>query len=151
MEKIYLGWLFIAGAVLALLPVAYMLFKAIKSKGWPTRMAMITYNSLAVKKAGYWQGRTALGGDLIKYRYNVERVDYTGNQITAADLVIKLMVASDGVLEHYPEQTMIEVAYNPNKPHQALLQPGLTRWNLIPLITISIFFAAGYALINGLL
>lgn len=151
MEKIYLGWLFIAGGLLALLPVGYMLLIALRSKRWPSRMAMITYNSLAVKKAGYWEGRTALAGDLIKYRYNVDRVDYTGNQITAADLIIKLMVASDGVLELYPEQTMLEVAYNPSKPQQALLQPGVTKWNLLPLVTISIFFIVGYALITGML
>lgn len=149
MEKVYLGWVFIAVGCIALIPVSYFIYIGFKSRRWPTRMAMITYNSLAVKKAGYWEGRSLLGGDLIKYRYNVERVDYENNQITAADLILKLMVASDELLARFPEKEMLEIHYNPKKPQQSLLISGLTKWNFLPLVTIGIFIAVGYALIVG--
>ncbi|MFO6423128.1 DUF3592 domain-containing protein [Motilimonas sp. KMU-193] len=151
MEKVYLGWIFIAIGLIALIPVMYFMFIAMKSKHWPKRMAMITYNSLAVKKAGYWEGRSLIGGDLLKYRYNIERVDYENNQITAADMIMKLMVASDELLAQFPEKEMLEISYNPNKPQQSLLIPGFTKWNFMPLVTISIFIAVGYALITGLI
>ncbi|MDO6524052.1 DUF3592 domain-containing protein [Motilimonas sp. 1_MG-2023] len=149
MEKVYLGWIFIAIGCFALLPICYYIFIAIKSRSWPKRMAMITYNSLAVKKAGYWEGRSLLSGDLIKYRYNVERVDYENSQITAADLIVKLMVASDELLANFPEKEMLEIAYNPNKPQQSLLITGLTKWNFLPIVTIGIFIAVGIALVIG--
>lgn len=149
MEKVYLGWIFIAIGCVALLPVSYFIYLGLKSRLWPTRMAMITYNSLAVKKAGYWEGRSLLGGNLIKYRYNVERVDYENNQITTADLIVKLMVASDELLANFPEKEMLEIYYNPKKPQQSLLISGLTKWHFLPLVTIGIFIAVGYALIVG--
>ncbi|MCE2572871.1 DUF3592 domain-containing protein [Motilimonas eburnea] len=151
MEKVYLGWIFIAIGLMSLLPVGYFFIIALKSKQWPKRMAMITYNSLAVKKAGYWEGRSLMGGDLIKYRYNIERVDYENSQITAADIVMKLMVAGDELLAQFPEKEMLEISYNPNNPQQSLLIPGFCKWNFLPLITITIFIAVGYALITGYL
>ncbi len=149
MEKIFVGWAFIAVALVGLIPLIYLLVLGLRSKSWSERMAMVTYNSLAVKKAGYWESRLQLGGDLIKYSYNVDRVDYEGTKITCADIVIKLMVATDDVLANYPEQEMLAVYYNPKNPSQAVLQPGITKWNLLPLVTLSIFLFVGLLLVNG--
>ena len=78
-----------------------------------------------------------------RYRYNVDDTPYVGTRVTYSDGINKTMRALRTLQSKYQGATQIQVFYNPKKPSQSVLVPGLSIFNFTPLITSSLFVLVG--------
>ena len=77
------------------------------------------------------------------YRYRVKNHDYRNRRVTFSDSVNKTTSALKKLQEQYQGKSQIRVFYNPNRPEQSVLVPGLSIFNFTPLITSGLFVLAG--------
>ena len=122
--------------------------QAAGSKSWPWAMGEL--ESAALRDVVY-HGREVEGGAdqasarvvNFRYRYQVKGENYTGTRVTFSDGVNKTGGALKKLQDQYQGKSKIKVFYNPRKPQQSVLVPGLSIFNFTPLITSSLFIAAG--------
>ena len=126
----------------------YRIYQAATSNGWPRVTGEL--HSTALREAVY-RGRQPHGGPDeasawvvdFRYSYTVAGQAYQGKRVTFSDGINKTMRALRKLQDKYRGKSEIQVYYNPNKPRQSVLVPGLSLYNFTPLITSSLFIAAG--------
>ncbi len=78
-----------------------------------------------------------------RYRYRVKGEDYLGSRVTFSDSINKTAGELKKLQERYQGKSQIQVFYRPGRPQQSVLVPGLSIFNITPLITSGLFIAAG--------
>ena len=76
-----------------------------------------------------------------RYRYQVEGEAYTGERVTFSDGVNKRSGTLRKLQQCYAGKKSVTVFYNPQRPHESVLVPGVSLYNFTPLITSSLFIA----------
>jgi hypothetical protein len=126
----------------------YRIFQGTTSTRWPFVIGELESNEL---KEVIYRGREAGGGAdeasawvvNYKYRYTVANRKYDGSRVTYSDGINKTMRALRKLQEKYKGKSQMQVYYNPKNPKQSVLVPGLSIFNLTPLITSTLFILAG--------
>ena len=126
----------------------FRIFQAFASTRWPFAAGELESTEL---RDVVYRGREVDGGadqasarvTNFRYRYAVMGKDYQGSRVTFSDSVNKTTQALRKLQARYQGKTEIQVYYNPAKPEQSVLVPGPSIFNFTPLITSSLFIAAG--------
>lgn len=71
----------------------------------------------------------------VEYSYEVEGAEYVSRRVTFSDMVNKPMSSLDGILNEYLASENVTVYYNPSKPSDSVLLPGVKLWNFTPMVT----------------
>ena len=126
----------------------YRIFQSLLSRQWPSVTGQLLSSEL---REVVYRGRDAGGGPDeasawvvdFSYRYSLRGTDYTGTRVTFSDGINKTMRALRKLQASYAGKSDILVYYNPSNPAQSVLVPGPSLFNFTPLITSSLFVAAG--------
>jgi hypothetical protein len=137
----------IATAALFLLKIS----KAVKSTKWPwvfgdldsADLRLVVYTG---RDSGGADNASALVVDF-KYRYSVKGIDYNGKRVTYSDGINKTVGSLKKLQERYRGKSQIQVYYDPERPGECVLVPGLNIFNFTPLITSALFVMAGLFII----
>jgi hypothetical protein len=79
----------------------------------------------------------------LQYQYEVAGETYRSTRATFSDMVNKPKSALDLLLNEYAEHDYIVVYYNPANYQDSVLFPGISIWNITPMLTGLLFIAAG--------
>lgn len=126
----------------------YRISQASACNRWPFVIGELESTDL---KEVVYRGRDAGGGPDeaaawvvdFRYRYSVADRKYEGSRVTYSDGINKTMRALRKLQDRYKGKSQIQVYYNPKNPKQSVLVPGLSLFNFTPLITSTLFIAAG--------
>lgn len=142
------GFIFFGLAISAFF--LFKIFRALTSTKWPYVFGDLDSTDL---KLVVYTGRdhgadnaSALVVDF-KYRYSVEGVDYKGSRVTYSDVVNKTVGSLKKLQKKYRGKNQIQVYYDPERPGESVLIPGVSIFNFTPLITCSLFILAGLFII----
>ena len=121
--------------------------KALTSTKWPYVFGEL--DSADLRQVVY-RSRDSDGADEasalvvnFKYRYSVEGVDYNRYRVTYSDGINKTVGSLKRLQERYRGKNQIQVYYDPNRPGESVLIPGLNIFNFTPLITSCLFILVG--------
>ena len=148
-----IGGAFIGVGFLVFILLLKALLKAKVSRLWPmvTGELLDADLKLAVYKGVDSDGTTdqasALNVDFT-YSYRVKGQQYTGRRVTFSDRVNKTPGSLKKLLKRYQGKSSIVVYYNPEKPQESVLVPGVSLYNLTPFITAILFLLAGLYIFN---
>ena len=128
--------------------ICYRIFQAATSTRWPFVAGELESTDL---REAVYRGQQPGGGPdeasawvvNFKYDYKVADRNYHGSRVTFSDGINKTMRALHKLQNRYQGKSEIQVYYNPRKPGQSVLVPGLSLYNFTPLITSTLFVAAG--------
>ncbi|WP_372761147.1 DUF3592 domain-containing protein [Pseudoalteromonas sp.] len=79
----------------------------------------------------------------LQYEYEVAGETYRSTRATFSDMVNKPKSSLDLLLNEYAEHDYIVVYYNPANYQDSVLFPGISIWNITPMLTGVLFIAAG--------
>jgi len=101
---------------------APMTQEAEASKNWPNASGVVTHSEI---KQSTSDGQT-MYASAIKYSFTVENNPYTGNRIslTSGNTKTSNIRSVKKTLQKYPVGQKVTVYYDPELPHNALLQTG---------------------------
>jgi hypothetical protein len=105
------------------------------SAAWPKTAGRIVKSAITERKSDN-EGESD-NIPTLEYTYDVDRNNYSGNNISYK--VISLTrPAAEKILEKYPIGATADVYYNPSKPSQSVLEPGVHQPPMTLLIVGSI-------------
>ena len=94
--------------------------RARSSRQWPSTTGIVLKTDVEIIK---YEGSCQ---PIVTYEYQVAGKSYTGNKITLTQGSQPFIPLAKKCLSSYPESTELKVYYNPNKPEDSVLIPGLT-------------------------
>jgi len=126
--------------------------RAAKSTKWPWVFGDLDSTDLRqVVYRGRDSDGTSDGASAVvvnfKYRYSVKGIDYNGKRVTYSDGINKTVGSLKKLQERYRGKSQIQVYYDPERPGESVLVPGLNIFNFTPLITSALFILAGLFII----
>ncbi len=119
--------------------------KARASAGWPAAQGKIESSTVDVEK----ERERDSDGDIhyktkyipnIVYQYQVDGMDFMGDQISFGSTSSSSPGWAYKMRDQYPEGSEVAVYYDPEKPQEAVLQPGAKGTTYIVLV-IGVAFA----------
>jgi hypothetical protein len=143
-----MGTCFVLVGVLTGAFFTYRIFQGFTSARWPFVVGELESTDL---KEVIYKGRDSRGGADeasawvvdFRYSYSVSGKKYDGSRVTYSDGINKTARALKRLQGKYKGKSQIQVFFNPKNPDQSVLVPGLSIFNFTPLITSSLFVAAG--------
>lgn len=129
-------------AVLGLLMMmvgALMLQKAVKSHSWPKTEGVIIESHIRMDD---YRARdiTPYFSPVVAYSYVVAKRGYTGKNISPADFGGSERQAKN-IINRYPVNKNVYVYYDPADPNNAVLEPGLKLFVVIPFLGGMLLFS----------
>lgn len=127
--------------------------KALACKNWPSvsgdllsaELRLVVYQGVDGQSIS--DQASALVVDF-RYRYEVGGEVYTGERVTFSDGVNKRPGAVRKLQQRYAGKERVTVFYNPQKPKEAVLVPGVSLYNFTPLITSCLFMVVAAFMFN---
>ncbi len=132
------------GSILAAF-YCFRIYQAILSTRWPWVDGAIASAELReVVSKGPLEGVSAPSTFVnFSYYYRVGDRDYRGARVTYSDLAHKNRKTIESLLDEFQGKSWIPVYYNPKNPRQSVLVPGLSVFNLAPLVGCVLFVLFG--------
>lgn len=122
MEKLIIATVFLALLGFAL-AVVRRFWAAYASKRWPTVQGEIVSIDMGIKHTV----RELLYVPKVRYRYTVDGKDYENSRIdVTSQRMFYSQSAASAVLMAYRVNGPVTVHYNPRRPKQSLLNPGIS-------------------------
>jgi len=126
----------------------YRIYQGVTSSSWPFVIGELESADL---KEVIFKGREVEGGVdsasawVVNFRYSYSVADrkHAGSRVTYSDGINKTSRALRKLQEKYQGKSLIQVYYNPDRPKQSVLVPGLSIFNFTPVITSALFILAG--------
>ena len=145
------GWAFIVLGVGLMILLTHSIIKASASKDWPSvwgELQSSGIHSVTVKTRNAGR-KSAMGGDKVKclYSYVVDGQSYLSKRVTFSDYVVKTQSALNRILGQHENRSMVKVYYNPKKPGDSVLIPGVSIYNITPYVTAILFSGTGVAIV----
>jgi hypothetical protein len=113
------------------------IIKAIETKSWPTTNGIVL--SSEVKRGNNSKGSPKFE-PVINYTYEIGSEEHSSNKYSSTIARGSSMWAKE-IIVQYPDNSEIEVFYNPKNPKESVLDPGLQSDNYWMSILSSFFFA----------
>jgi Protein of unknown function (DUF3592) len=99
------------------------LVSALESRRWPEAAGVMTESRLE-KSRGYEGGYTYR--PVVSYRFTVEGKELVGGRACFGDRIgTNWSSPAKRILRKYPHGAQVKVRYNPRRPEDAVLEPGL--------------------------
>jgi hypothetical protein len=109
----------------------------IMSLRWPLAEGLITHSTLRLSEPDSETRRMSASVD-IRYRYNVDGVDYSGAAIAPSTFGAQNSSEASAQHERYQSGTAVRVAYDPKDPSVAYLEPGPSSTSML-LVGVGLF------------
>jgi hypothetical protein len=105
----------------------FFIVRGIKSKSWPMVEGTILKSTLSESRAT--SEESASYDPYIFYEYKVGGVSYTSDQVDLREtaLVFFTRRPAERLVSKYAPNTRVKVYYNPSRPTQSVLEPGITK------------------------
>ena len=146
-----LPYIFIAIGVVIILFLSYIAIRAIKSSQWQTTPGVLLKKGKKLVVSKDTRNRKVEWKTTqidIEYEYEVNGEKYISKRATFSDMVNKPMSSLDELLNEYLTTSHIIVYYNPSKPSDSVLFPGVRIWNFTPMVSGVLFIATGVYLLS---
>lgn len=116
----------IAGAGLALVVGPEMEHRAHASSQWPRIEGSVLESKVEARE--HRDGQMDFAARIL-YRYQVDGTTYTATRVRFGDedTFGTIEAEAQSVVDRYPANTSVRVAYDPSDPGQAVLEPGAYR------------------------
>ena len=141
--------LFLFGAV-CLYAGADNLAKGWASRGWPAVAGVVTSAKVGIndtrmpgQSSGAQQVTPTYYPDII-YTYSIGETRHEGYQVSFGEYADADRSIAEEILDRYREGAAVQVYYNPDRPGEAVLEPGLHGFPWLFLIPAPIFLGLGY-------
>jgi hypothetical protein len=103
-----------------------MAAKARESASWPSVEGEIAHSAVLYQPdTTSTTGNTATYKADIAYRYKVNGANYSSSKISLLDLA-STPGRAQSIVQRYPDQSTVQVYYNPSNPSEAALEPDNT-------------------------
>ena len=110
---------------------------AYKAKAWPTTEGMVTYSEVE------WNSKYV---PKVVFSYNVGSDEFSSEKIRLTNFAhYKKKEDAAKVTNKYPVNGKVKVYYNPNKPNEAILDPGIKGEHIFMFLLGFIIFIAPLA------
>lgn len=135
---ILVGLVFAAvGLVFAIIGIRQIV-RGLASSNWRTAFGTIISSSVEINSKDGSQevvsgSRYEYAAD-VRYEYEVGGEKYTGSEISFASASARDTRTAERLVHRYPEGKSVQVSYNPVKPEAAVLEPGVPKGAIFPLI-----------------
>jgi hypothetical protein len=98
---------------------------SLASRGWPTAEGTIVYSELVERPCGE-HGAYVCFEAFVSYQYSVNGRQYISDSVTSIDRdgVIDSRYEQE-IISQYPTGREVMIHYNPRKPYEAVLEPGI--------------------------
>lgn len=117
--------------------------KAKQSLSWPTTEGEVAHSAILYQtETSTTTGNASTFKADVVYRYKVHGVSYTSSKIAFLDLASTTNRAQTLVIR-YPDNSTVQVYYNPANPAEAVLEPGDASGVTFLYVFGSLFAAAG--------
>jgi hypothetical protein len=140
-----LGWLALVGGALALCFPVVTWLRVRASRNWPHVAGRIVESAVERQLGG--KGRPSYM-PRIRYRYRVEGRDYVSSQVTFWGSVGGSQWLAERTTRRYPQGSAVTVYYNPEDPHDAVLDRAFSLVILVLPPAGLLFLGVGYALLQ---
>ncbi|HOY09751.1 MAG TPA: DUF3592 domain-containing protein [Candidatus Omnitrophota bacterium] len=132
----------IGGGIVYLGYLSYVKSRA--SQSWPAAQGAVVSSEVTAHRSRSRKGhhRTSYGAD-VRYEYSVNGVQYSSNKISFGEYRTHNRGPAQATVDRYPPQAEVVVYYNPDKPEEAVLEPGKTGGIVILFIVGGMFGLAG--------
>jgi hypothetical protein len=137
----------LAGILLAI--GLYALVRGAMTQSWPKTDATITSAAL-IRQHTSTARRDGAGAEEswnsfhVLYRYRVGDVEYVSGRVEPYDLGMQNSAGAATMRERHPEGSTSRIAYNPDDPSVAYLEPGPSSFSLALTAIGSLILAAGF-------
>ena len=118
------------------------LIKGIKAKNWPTASGTVVDSQITVK---YNDEGNPLYGAEVKYRFNVEGMEFNSNRRTFADHNSSDKGRAEIITSIYAPGTPVQVYYSPDNPEDSVLESGTNSTMFVALAITLILVGIGVA------
>ena len=98
-----------------------LLWKALSSQAWPSVKGRIISASLEKEKI---RGRV-ISRERIQYVYHVKGKRFVGERVALGLRLLTLRPPARQVIKKYPMGALVTVYYNPSRPEESVLEPGV--------------------------
>ena len=125
--------------------LGYMFYvKSQASQSWPTAQGVVVSSEVTARRSRSGKGRhrTTYGAD-VRYEYTVNGVQYSSGKISFGEYRTHSRGPAQAAVDQYPRQAEVVVYYNPDKPEEAVLEPGKMGGIVILFIVGGVFGAVG--------
>jgi hypothetical protein len=122
-----------------------MAAKAQQSLAWPYTEGQITHSAVLYKTGA--TATTTNAGTYkadVSYRYQVKGATFSSSQISLLDFSSSSAGRAETIARDYPDGAAVRVYYNPSRPSEAVLEPGVAG-GIKLLYAIGAIFAVGGA------
>ncbi|HQO58006.1 MAG TPA: DUF3592 domain-containing protein [Candidatus Omnitrophota bacterium] len=132
----------IGGGIVYLGFMSYVKSRA--SQSWPTAQGVVVSSEVAAHRSRSRKGhhRTTYGAK-VRYEYTVNGVQYSSDKISFGEYRTHNRGPAQATADRYPPQVEVVVYYNPDKPEEAVLEPGKRGGIVIIFIVGGVFGAVG--------
>lgn len=133
--RAFAGIFFVVGLVVLYFGII-QITKGRASAAWPAVAGVITHSEMDVNSDS---DGTTYGAD-VSFSYQVKDTGYSSDKVSFGDFSSSDRRRARGILKQYPVGKKVSVHYDPAKPSEAVLEPGLKggTW-LLPGIGTAIF------------
>lgn len=116
---------------------------------WPVMEGEIIFSSVAVQPPDMVHDKETMYSADIRYTYKVNGRNYTSSEISLGDYSSNWRFIMEDMVKAYPKGKRVAVYFNPDKPGQALLEPGPVFVTYIPFgFGVLCLFVGMFALIR---
>lgn len=126
----------IAAGTTALLRSLWTLFTAIDSRKWPSTEGVVVASD-----------EETLVEPKLSYRFTVNGQGYVGNRRVFGKAGWKIFFP---MIKEYRQGTSVTVRYNPEKPSEAVLEPGVSWWLFSTLVFEIAFIGVGIVFLRSI-
>lgn len=103
--------------------------KAEASRSWPTVPGVIVESTRRVSTSQSREEKRRMKSTQsyyadVKYSYEVNGTKYEGDQVSVLSGGIGSESSAEAIIKRYPRDAKVSVAYNPQNPAEAFLEPG---------------------------
>lgn len=97
---------------------------ALASSSWPTTDGLVISTGVDETSSGTGTRRSRGYRPSVRYAYEVDGMRHEGDRISFADEVSKTRSHATLVINRYPVNAAVTVAYDPDDPGTSVLEPG---------------------------
>jgi hypothetical protein len=136
-------WVFLFAGIAVLGWGIMSTLEALATQSWPSTGGIIIASSVDSYVSSSDSGSTTMYFASIKYAYQVRGIEYKAGRVNLGDYSSSDTQMAEEVIARYPSGRNVRVYYDPTKPENAVLEPGLSAGLLIPLGIGVIFSLVG--------
>lgn len=148
--NIVIPLLVVLAMVVGIVLVIRRIMKSVEAKHWPTVPGRIVYSNVErqVSSGSGSSNRSVTWKASITYDYEVDGIPHTSDKVYGMAVSSSNRSRALGLVHKYAVGTEVEVYYNPAKPADAMLEPGVPSSAVFLLVLLFIFLGTfGYLLV----